>query len=195
MARRPNALNLGKQAMTFQEFKAWLKNNQLEGHDIRLVLVVAGESKGYQLVGHEGGIFDFADPAQARACLQQAMELIIEGARGADKEHSCGGKLVLAVCEDMKKQAERASQEVFEQMDENDKRAAMTGKLCPTCNGCGLVANDDQQTPWNEWASLPVGGAGAAVVLGLVRPLPCPQCGGSGRIGKHQYPNHEKNPR
>jgi len=108
--------------MTFQEFKAWFENKRLEGHDIRLVLVVAGTSKGNQLVGHEGGIFDFTDPDQARACLLQAMELIIEGARGADKEHSCGGKLVLAVCEDMKRQAERASQKVLGRMGGNDER-------------------------------------------------------------------------
>ncbi len=49
---------------------------------------------------------------------------------------------------------------------------------CPTCDGCGQVADDEDHTPWSEWLSLPVK-SGAAVILGLVHPLSCPDCGGS----------------
>lgn len=51
---------------------------------------------------------------------------------------------------------------------------------CPTCDGCGQVADDEDHTPWSEWLSLPVK-SGAAVILGLVHPLSCPDCGGTGR--------------
>ena len=50
---------------------------------------------------------------------------------------------------------------------------------CPECDGCGQIANDDARTPWKYWAALPMPSA-AAVTLGLVKPLPCPGCGGSG---------------
>ncbi len=59
-----------------------------------------------------------------------------------------------------------------EPMDEREK--------CPTCDGCGQVADDEDHTPWSEWLNLPVK-SGAAVILGLVQPLPCPDCGGTGR--------------
>ncbi len=50
---------------------------------------------------------------------------------------------------------------------------------CRTCWGCGQVADDDEATPWKFWLELPVGSA-AAVIMGLVKPLPCPDCGGTG---------------
>jgi hypothetical protein len=46
---------------------------------------------------------------------------------------------------------------------------------CPTCEGCGQIANDDSQTPWSAWLDLPLKSS-AAVLMGLVRPLPCPTC-------------------
>lgn len=51
---------------------------------------------------------------------------------------------------------------------------------CPNCAGCGRIANDDEGTPWKYWAELPVQSA-IAVIAGIVRPLPCPECGGSGK--------------
>ncbi len=51
---------------------------------------------------------------------------------------------------------------------------------CPTCAGCGRIANDDDRTPWKYWDELPVKSA-TAVILGLVTPVTCPDCGGTGR--------------
>lgn len=50
---------------------------------------------------------------------------------------------------------------------------------CQKCEGCGLVANDDEQSPWTYWERLPLG-SNVAVMMGLVRPIQCPECGGSG---------------
>jgi hypothetical protein len=52
-------------------------------------------------------------------------------------------------------------------------------RTCTACAGCGQVANDDDRTPWRYWAELPVQSA-LAVTLGLVRPLQCSECGGTG---------------
>jgi hypothetical protein len=54
--------------------------------------------------------------------------------------------------------------------------AASVGK-CPKCDGCGQVANTPDQEPWTVWMALPLQSAGA-VVAGLVKPIPCPKCGG-----------------
>lgn len=51
---------------------------------------------------------------------------------------------------------------------------------CPTCAGCGYVANDDKRSPWVHWANLPPG-ADLAVRMGIVRRETCPDCGGTGR--------------
>jgi len=51
---------------------------------------------------------------------------------------------------------------------------------CRKCDGCGRIGTDDEGTPWTFWENLPVKSA-AAVLLGLVRPVTCPECGGSGR--------------
>lgn len=51
---------------------------------------------------------------------------------------------------------------------------------CTRCAGCGKIANDDEGTPWKYWAELPVQSA-VAVIMGIVRPLPCTECGGSGK--------------
>lgn len=50
---------------------------------------------------------------------------------------------------------------------------------CPRCQGCGQVANSEQEEPWSEWESLPPG-SDAAVRMGIVRPKPCPECDGAG---------------
>ena len=52
-------------------------------------------------------------------------------------------------------------------------------KECDRCAGCGQIANDDDGTPWKYWAELPAQSA-IAVHLGLVRPIPCPECKGTG---------------
>lgn len=46
---------------------------------------------------------------------------------------------------------------------------------CWKCLGEGQVANSDDQEPWSAWASLPPG-SDLAVRLGLVAPMPCPEC-------------------
>jgi hypothetical protein len=52
---------------------------------------------------------------------------------------------------------------------------------CPHCDGCGQVADRDG-APWNLWQDLPAG-SDLAVRMGLVKPVPCSECGGSGRSG------------
>lgn len=51
---------------------------------------------------------------------------------------------------------------------------------CTKCAGCGKVANSDDQEAWTWWENLPVKSA-AAVILGLVRPIDCPVCHGTGK--------------
>ena len=53
---------------------------------------------------------------------------------------------------------------------------------CRKCQGDGKVANTDDQEPWSAWESLPPG-SDIAVQMGLVRPITCPVCGGSGIDG------------
>jgi hypothetical protein len=50
---------------------------------------------------------------------------------------------------------------------------------CPDCRGCGKVANSDAQEPWRYWEELKPP-ADLAVRLGIVAPIPCPRCFGSG---------------
>ena len=54
------------------------------------------------------------------------------------------------------------------------------GEKCQACDGCGKVANTDDKEPWTVWANLPVKSA-AAVIMGLVKPIPCDECGGTGK--------------
>lgn len=57
----------------------------------------------------------------------------------------------------------------------------MTDELkCAKCDGCGKVADTTDQEPWSAWMELPLQSAGA-VLAGLVKPIPCPECGGSGQ--------------
>ena len=47
---------------------------------------------------------------------------------------------------------------------------------CHTCRDEGVIANDDDGTPWSFWAELKPP-SNLAVVAGLVKPIPCPdQC-------------------
>lgn len=52
---------------------------------------------------------------------------------------------------------------------------------CWRCLGDGKLATDDAQSPWRYVAKIPLESA-AAVLLGLVRPVDCYVCGGSGRL-------------
>lgn len=50
---------------------------------------------------------------------------------------------------------------------------------CPRCRGCRQIASDDDCTPWVDWLELPLGSS-LAVLAGIVKPLPCPACNGTG---------------
>lgn len=50
---------------------------------------------------------------------------------------------------------------------------------CYRCLGCGQLANSDDQEPWSAWADLPPG-SDVAVRLGLVQPVDCYECKGTG---------------
>jgi len=56
---------------------------------------------------------------------------------------------------------------------------------CPACDGCGKVANSQDQEPWTRWLALPLASA-AAVTMGLVKPVTCRRCGGSGHVVKDE---------
>lgn len=51
----------------------------------------------------------------------------------------------------------------------------MTNPACRRCDGRGLIADSDDGEPWTAWENLPPG-ADLAVKVGLVRPIPCPDC-------------------
>ena len=69
---------------------------------------------------------------------------------------------------------------VKENVMKSVKDSAVRAK-CERCEGCGEIADDDEGTPWSYWKSLPLMSAGA-VLAGIVKPLPCPECSGSGRV-------------
>lgn len=52
---------------------------------------------------------------------------------------------------------------------------------CPICEGCGQLADIPERDPWSYWQSLPPG-ADAAVRMGLVQPIECPTCKGTGEV-------------
>ncbi len=54
----------------------------------------------------------------------------------------------------------------------------MTTDACDKCGGCGQVADTDEQEPWTAWLDIPLKSS-MAVVMGLVRPITCPQCKGT----------------
>lgn len=55
---------------------------------------------------------------------------------------------------------------------------------CERCNGCGKIADTENGEPWESWANLPPG-SDLAVRLGFVRPIQCPDCGGTGLQAAH----------
>lgn len=57
----------------------------------------------------------------------------------------------------------------------------MAKRECGECAGCGKIANDTDGTPWKYWLELPLGSS-AAVLAGIVKPIPCPECGGTGEV-------------
>jgi hypothetical protein len=50
---------------------------------------------------------------------------------------------------------------------------------CDRCDGCGQIADSDDGESWTAWTDLPPG-ADLAVRMGLVKPVDCPECDGSG---------------
>lgn len=54
-----------------------------------------------------------------------------------------------------------------------------TETKCTKCDGCGKVADSDDEEPWTVWTSLPLHSS-LAVLMGLVKPKDCPECGGKG---------------
>jgi hypothetical protein len=52
---------------------------------------------------------------------------------------------------------------------------------CVRCHGCGRIANSDDGEAWTYWEQLKPG-EDLAVRAGIVKPIPCPTCGGSGSI-------------
>ncbi len=56
---------------------------------------------------------------------------------------------------------------------------------CERCDGCGRIASGEEGAPWTFWENLPLK-ASMAVVMGLVRPIPCPVCHGTGQVPKEK---------
>jgi hypothetical protein len=52
---------------------------------------------------------------------------------------------------------------------------------CQKCDGCGKVADTEDEEPWSAWMSLPLQSS-ATVLMGLVKPKTCPRCGGAGQL-------------
>jgi hypothetical protein len=78
----------------------------------------------------------------------------------------------------------REENEVSSKNDEKNS-AEVT---CPRCEGCGQLANSDEREPWSVWMALPVGSA-LAVTMGIVKPEPCDECGGTGKAPGEQLGN------
>ena len=58
---------------------------------------------------------------------------------------------------------------------------AETANACRRCDGCGWLANTEDQEPWTAWEQLP-SGSDMAVRMGLVQPVACHECNGEGRL-------------
>jgi hypothetical protein len=52
---------------------------------------------------------------------------------------------------------------------------------CQRCDGCGKIASGEEGAPWTAWTDMPLGSS-AAVIMGIVKPITCPDCGGSGEV-------------
>lgn len=51
---------------------------------------------------------------------------------------------------------------------------------CNRCDGCGSIASGEEGAPWSRWTSLP-SESQLAIRMGVVWPIPCPDCNGTGR--------------
>ena len=56
----------------------------------------------------------------------------------------------------------------------------MSDRECKNCLGCGKITDDGDGTPWKHWLELSIESSLAAL-SGLVKPLDCPVCNGTGR--------------
>lgn len=65
-------------------------------------------------------------------------------------------------------------------LDEANSTPTAERPACGRCNGCGRIANTDDGEPWTAWTSLP-SGSDVMVRLGIVQPIPCPDCAGGTR--------------
>ena len=55
---------------------------------------------------------------------------------------------------------------------------------CWNCEGCGRIANDEEGNPWTYWEKLPEESK-AAVRFGIIKPVTCDQCNGTGEVEDH----------
>ena len=53
----------------------------------------------------------------------------------------------------------------------------MNDEKCQRCDDCGQIADSEDGAPWHVWANLPPG-SDIAVRMGIVKPIPCPDCKG-----------------
>lgn len=51
---------------------------------------------------------------------------------------------------------------------------------CDRCDGCGKIASGEEGAPWSMWLEMPLKSC-AAVLMEIVKPIPCPKCGGTGK--------------
>jgi hypothetical protein len=66
---------------------------------------------------------------------------------------------------------------------ENGNAAAVApteGEKCGRCDGCGRIADGEEGAPWSVWESMPLNSS-AAVLAGMVKPIMCPACRGTGK--------------
>jgi DnaJ-class molecular chaperone len=57
----------------------------------------------------------------------------------------------------------------------------MSESKCNECNGCGFLADSDDQEPWSAWQQMPLQSA-IAVLGGVVKPKVCEKCKGMGKV-------------
>lgn len=62
-------------------------------------------------------------------------------------------------------------------------------ELCEACEGCGQVANDEDSTPWIFWEKLRKLN-NTVVRDNMVRPLKCEACGGTGKVPRMKWSEH-----
>jgi hypothetical protein len=60
---------------------------------------------------------------------------------------------------------------------QHDCKQQVEGIKCQRCDGCGLLADDDEKSPWKYWEELEPP-ANIAVTMGMVKPVICEKCEG-----------------